>query len=388
MGRRALVALSRLWIEPEDVCGECPFNSREWKTGQCADSFCRPCGGAEVSRGRERPFSVFHQRGRARSERRVGVFSFEGINQSLCFAENGKKTNMHTTRQNKTKCGVFASLALLAFASSTNAALFDFEGGVPVYDAYRSEILPATTGYHFDENLASSATVGFNWNNFYYSDWDSWSYSWDGIAVSNCDDPSISASQYWVAGDKSSYTSITGTDGSGVKGGTYGVFFGLTDGTSPTQASSDAGHIIFNELVNVQSIDIANTLVTFDQLNAQRDDDGNLKYTYCIDIYGVMSDGATLTDEYVRVTLADAEGISQTWQTGVDLSSLNVDPEGLWGLAFVAYSDWYNSYGMLAPAYCAIDNISYAAIPEPACFAAVFAAAAILVSLRFGRNKK
>lgn len=67
--------------------------------------------------------------------------------------------------------------------------------------------------------------------------------------------------------------------------------------------------------------------------------------------------------------------IMDGWNT-IDISALN-DGEGLGGLSFQFLSSFGDDFGMTAPAYIAIDNLTYSTIPEPATCAAVFGAIAL-----------
>jgi len=70
------------------------------------------------------------------------------------------------------------------------------------------------------------------------------------------------------------------------------------------------------------------------------------------------------------------------WET-VSLDSLNMDG-GLLGLEFsIAGSPNIGSNGWLnTPTYVALDNVAYSAIPEPAEWAAIFGALALVLAAR------
>ena len=266
------------------------------------------------------------------------------------------------------KAKILAGASALVFVCAAHAEVFDFSGGTPVYDSNRSTTTEGS-GYHYDSALASKATVGFNWANSYYSGW-GWFYSWDGINVSKANDPTAnpSASVYGNAGEKAQYTSITATDGSGVSGGAYGIWYGNTVyGTGYSESS--AGNLVFNELVTVSSIQVANTLVTANYLNTTLTDEGD-NYLFQVLVYGLNAE-AELTDNCVTITLSSAEiGVTTSWLTA-DLSSLNADG-GLYGLYFKTYTDDFGSYGANSPSFFALDNIVFSAVPEPAECAAIF----------------
>ncbi len=67
--------------------------------------------------------------------------------------------------------------------------------------------------------------------------------------------------------------------------------------------------------------------------------------------------------------------IMDGWNT-IDISALN-NGEGLGGLSFQFLSSFGDENGMTAPAYIAIDNLTYSTIPEPATCAAAFGAIAL-----------
>ena len=273
-------------------------------------------------------------------------------------------------------------------ACRLGAAVLDFSSAVPVYDSYRAE--GNNSGYHYYDGLSSVATVGFNWSNS-SSEYGSY-YNWTGINVSSANDlnanPSVSV--YPNAGEKASYTSITGTDGDGVSGGNYAVWYGSAtdsswapypDGISKTEDGS--GYIVFNEMVNFESVQIANTLVTSYYLNNYFDADGN-NYSYEVIIYGLDAN-AQLTEASVRVSLSSPEsGVEDQWITA-DLSSLNTD-EGLLGLAFMTQTHDFGAYGANSPSYFALDNVVYTPIPEASTFAAIAGIISLLATIALKRK--
>ena len=286
-------------------------------------------------------------------------------------------------------CAAFA-LCACAIANPASAGVFDFTGGNPIYDANRSTTVQ-DSGYHYDESLALisgpdkvGATVGFNWLNH---DWGTteapyWMYSWDGINVSNCSDTSVSTDPlvYINAGEKGQYTSVNGTDADGVVGGAYGVFFGSQHNGSGL-SDSTAGSVVFNELVEITGVSVANTLVSYDHFTSKFNDADEF-FKQEVRVYGINGQGDHTTD-YVSIILSDVSGVADGW-VSADLTRLN-EEDGLLGLYFELWTDNYNDYGALAPAYFALDNITYNIVPEPAQFAALFGA--LMLGFAFVRRR-
>lgn len=285
--------------------------------------------------------------------------------------------------------GAAFALCACAIANPASAGVFDFTGGNPIYDANRSTTVQ-DSGYHYDENLALiagagkvGATVGFNWSNQNWGTAEnpSWYYAWYGVNVSNCSDLSVSVDNYYMAGEKASYTSITGTDADGVAGGAYGVFFGNQHAGSGL-SDTDAGMIMFNEAVEITGISVANTMVTYDYFSKNFTDDGDF-HTQEVRVYGITTEAEHTTD-YVSIMLSDLGGVADGW-VSADLTELN-GVDGLLGLYFELWTDDYNQSGALAPAYFAFDNITYNMIvPEPAHFAALFGA--LMLGFAFIRRR-
>ena len=84
------------------------------------------------------------------------------------------------------------------------------------------------------------------------------------------------------------------------------------------------------------------------------------------------------TDKYEQFIFAqNVDGtviVNEGWNT-IDLSSICSEASG--GLLFQLVSSFGNKYGILSPAYVAIDNLTYSTIPEPATCAAAFGAIAL-----------
>jgi hypothetical protein len=162
------------------------------------------------------------------------------------------------------------------------------------------------------------------------------------------------------------------------------------------------------ERFNLNSIDVGMTAYTYDALangnygmgkkdattyNNIANNEGSF---FAVRMYGVVDSLAEdiedkLTDNYVEVLMARNDGgayfINGDWRKSVELSALNVE-DGLEGVYFEVLSSFGGSYGLNAPAYVAIDNLSYSTtnVPEPAemaGFAGLFALAfAVLLKRR------
>lgn len=265
--------------------------------------------------------------------------------------------------------------ALTLTAQGLSADVFDFSGAAPVYDANRSTTATGS-GVHYYEDYMYNPQVGFNWSNSQYSG--VWYYSWDGINVSNCADKTVDISKYWEAGQLGQYTSVTGTDGSGVAGGYYGIYYGNTS-ANLGYSSSDMAQILFSDLINVSSIQLANTLVSYDYLTKTLTEEGNY-HSFKVLIYAIDSMGE-FSENFIECELSNADTVTNSW-IDVDLSSLN-EAEGIYGLYFKTLTDDYGEWGANAPSYFAMDNLTYssAAVPEPSTYAAIFGALALALAI-------
>ena len=161
---------------------------------------------------------------------------------------------------------------------------------------------------------------------------------------------------------------------------------------------------ITEDALNFTSIDLALNVYTYDNL---KNGDGmcfdqvgfypkTIENTpnsaYIIRIYGVDSNMEVITDNYIDCVLAYNYGdevlIKSDWNT-VSLDGL-CNGEAINGLAFEMYSSFDNGYGPSTAAMVAIDNIAYAtaAVPEPAEWAAIFGAIALVFVVSRKRVKK
>ena len=223
----------------------------------------------------------------------------------------------------------------LGITLSSQAVVIDF-----------SDKTLASESYHNNPEFKSGG-VGFN--NYY----DPTYQSWAGFAYSNTTDTT-------TPGYTNQYSAITGTDGSGVAGGIYGVAY--IDSFAP--------------VIPTITLDPANNAPLSIQVT-------NTAYAYY-----AMLDGDSFTDKFtagdwflltisafnaqnqlinaVEFYLADFRSLNSAehyildqWAT-VDLTSLG---SGVSTIDFLLTSSDTGVYGMNTPAYFAMDNL--VVIPEP-----------------------
>lgn len=312
----------------------------------------------------------------------------------------------------------------LAMAAAANAAAISFDD-VPIrgnwefsytdYSVYGGEDVyewsPSPSG-SVESWQAMPANVGrFEWNSavdgisgglqFKTTSYNYEYYNGGGFLLSNSSDTSnISYSN--------DLCSVTGTGAGGSQ--QYAVFYGnVSDsngvasktaykGTEYFSTVPETCQLVFDDIVSVSSVDIANTLVGA-KILGNPDSSMNMGYTesedglivydsvyntddafFAVLIRGIYADGTlTETDEAVCYVLASHGFLSEEWNT-VDLSSLSAD--GLIGLDFQILSSFGNAWGMTSPAYFALDNIVYGAVPEPAAVSALFGMLALSTALR------
>ena len=221
-------------------------------------------------------------------------------------------------------CAAFA-LCACAIANPASAGVFDFTGGNPIYDANRSTTVQ-DSGYHYDENLALISgpdKVGATVGfNWLNHDW------------------GTTEAPYWM------YS----WDGINVSN------------CSDTSVSTDP-------LVYIN----AGEKGQYTSVNGT-DADGVVGGAYGV-FFGSQHNGSGLSDS--------TAGVADGW-VSADLTRLN-EEDGLLGLYFELWTDNYNDYGALAPAYFALDNITYNIVPEPAQFAALFGA--LMLGFAFVRRR-
>ncbi len=185
-----------------------------------------------------------------------------------------------------------------------------------------------------------------------------------------------------------------GSDGAGnaIAGQNYGVVFTgsstLPDGT-PTNGAS----LVFDNSANLDSIDIANTTFTtqyflngFDGFDPEPNPlqqftaEGDF---LSLIIEGFDADGnltGSSTNDLARFTSGNLEFIDQ-WQT-IDLDGF----DNTQSLSFsLASNDFDSTFGLNIPAYVAIDNLQFVAVPEPNAACALFCCVLAMATTRFKR---
>lgn len=261
----------------------------------------------------------------------------------------------------------FASLpsvtlvAALAFAPVAGAATLDF-----------SDLTLAASSYYDGGPATNSAgwmSGGASFNNS-VTNWGGSSYSWAGFAYSNQSDTT-------TPGYGNQYSAYN----LGASTGTYAVgYYSTFDGYAPT--------VSFGGAVAPQSIWLANT--TWAAL-AMRDGDGASRQFSAEDYFKVVVTGldesGAATGAAVEYFLADFRDggsyIANGW-TEVDLSALGTD---VWSITFSFQSTDVGAWGINTPTYVAIDNLSFAAVPEPSAAAALAGFGALaLASVRRRRR--
>lgn len=279
----------------------------------------------------------------------------------------------------KNSISKLVSIAAAAILASTvSAAVIDFEdvdtsswGGNKYSPSPDSGSL-GSTDYNWEAgnymaNLSYTVTV---------SEYEGTRYtSWLGFKASQVTDKTYNG----YLNDCASNT------GSGANGSaTYGILYSQCN----TSRGTDPQQILFSDAINLNSIDLCNTLYTQHSMtvgdgfsDSFEDIDGEIYFNLRlrgIDINGNYSD-------YLDISLGakDAEGNVTTlgngdWMT-VALDKLNLEG-GLYGLEF-SFEGSENICGsgyLNVPVYVAFDNINYSlAVPEPAEWAAIFGAIAL-----------
>ena len=299
------------------------------------------------------------------------------------------------------------ALTAMFTLTSLNAAsgVFDFE----TLDGGAKEFIEGSG----NGNQATQGTPGWNWGTTYwetYSTSGSYGYlvsgGYCGGVISN------STSNEYVGYQNDLNTFVGGGSGGSsnygmmlpynMMGGGYTSNNTITvDGKtfnslySPVMSDVEKRSFITDEALNFTSIDLALSAYTYDNLKNgdgmcidpvgfyQKTIENTPNSAYIIRIYGVDSNFEVITDNYIDCLLAynydDEVLIENDWIT-VSLEGL-CNGEALNGLAFEVYTSFDNGYGPSTAAYIAIDNIAYgtAAVPEPAEWAAIFGAIALVL---------
>jgi hypothetical protein len=226
-------------------------------------------------------------------------------------------------------------LALLAASTAAQAVVIDFDDNYLAPDSVYSPAAITTWS-------SGGATFNHGWN-------DTFNCCWDGATYSNKADTTTS-------GFTNDQSAITG-DGVGAGQDNYAV---LTPGST-----GDAAVMSFTGAKTVQGAYFTNT--TYAYLAMAYGDDGNspafVKGPFGEDdwlkllVTGLDSGGGSLgTLEFL---LADGADILDDW-TWFDLSGLGQ----VHGLSFTMDSTDKNDYGLITPAYFAMDSMSVVPVPS------------------------
>lgn len=254
-----------------------------------------------------------------------------------------------------------AAVAALVLAPALGAAVIDF-----------SDLTLAASSYYDGGPLTNSAgwtSGGASFNNS-VTNWGGSFYSWAGFAYSNQTDTT-------TPGYVNQYSAYN----LGASTGTYAVgYYSTFDGYAPT--------ISFGGAVAPQSIWLANT--TWAAL-AMRDGNGASRKFAAGDYFNVVITGldqsGVATGAAITHALADFRAggsyIADDW-TEVDLGALGAN---VWSIKFSFESTDIGDWGINTPAYVAIDNLNFVAVPEPSAAAALAGLGALgLASLRRRRG--
>ncbi len=267
---------------------------------------------------------------------------------------------------------LISSAVIFATASLTsilNAGVIDFEDV-----SFEGSFMPTPSADGVNDWYSGSGSIGnFAFTSSYGG------YAWEGFKASKASDTS----------DKTYANDCCSALGGGAGGSEkYAVFYGMCN----TSYSTNTAEFYFAEAVNLVSIDLSNTAYS---QNSILNGDGFAaafgsvegEVFFDLKLRGIDAEGNY--SDYLTVSLGakDADGTVTTlgnggWET-VSLDSLNMDG-GLLGLEFsIAGSPNIGSNGWLnTPTYVALDNVAYSAIPEPAEWAAIFGALALVLAAR------
>ncbi len=248
---------------------------------------------------------------------------------------------------------------LLAMVPVAGAATVTFED-VTLLTEYNS-----TGEYYYN---GSDGAGGFVSNDTWFSNYynGSWSY-WEGWAASNTTDTT-------TAGYINQFSAVTGSgvDGSSNYGVTYAsnynsvgnqLYFGYNSGS---YASVVDGLYVTNTTYAYLS------MLNGDSFSKAFDEDD----WFLLTIYALDSNYEQ-TGDYVEFYLAAGTDVLTTWEW-VDLTNLGT----VYGLEFVLTSSDTGDYGMNTPAYFAMDNLTYDAVPVPGAILLLASGLTALAALR------
>lgn len=251
---------------------------------------------------------------------------------------------------------VFAPMAPVQAAVATFDDLtptVSYTGGGNYENGLNLVPVSTSTGFYGETiNHNAFRSAGASFRNNYIPDW----FSWDGWSYSNTTD-------LMTAGIGNQYTAYNTPSGGGHNSNNYGVFFEPFGALAPT--------IDFGGPVTLSNAWITNT--TYDYLAVVNGDDGGAGYVtqfgagdwFKVTVWGF--DAAGRQTHSLDIYLADyTDPDSSNWYaldawTSFDLSALGT----VYGLGFDLNSTDTGAYGMNTPAYFAMDNLEYNAVPVP-----------------------
>lgn len=273
-------------------------------------------------------------------------------------------------KNNISKLVSIAAAAVLA--STVSAAVIDFED-------------IDTSSWNGEKRTPTPSADGtYNWQAGDYMGNFSYDVVYKGMGWNG-----FKASQVTDTSDKTYNNDCASNAGGGAGGSlSYGILYGNANASHGT----DGALVMFSDALTLGSIDLCNTAYVQNSVvngdgfaDSFADIDGEIYFN--LRLRGMDIDGNY--SDYLDVSLAakDALGNITTlgdgnWTT-IALDKLNLEG-GLYGLefSFEGSENLCNKYGYLnTPTYIAFDNINYSmAVPEPAEWAAVFGAIALVIA--------
>lgn len=273
-------------------------------------------------------------------------------------------------KNNISKLVSIAAAAVLA--STVSAAVIDFED-------------IDTSSWNGEKRTPTPSADGtYNWQAGDYMGNFSYDVVYKGMGWNG-----FKASQVTDTSDKTYNNDCASNAGGGAGGSlSYGILYGNANASHGT----DGALVMFSDALTLDSIDLCNTAYVQNSVvngdgfaDSFADIDGEIYFN--LRLRGMDIDGNY--SDYLDVSLAakDALGNITTlgdgnWTT-IALDKLNLEG-GLCGLefSFEGSENLCNKYGYLnTPTYIAFDNINYSmAVPEPAEWAAVFGAIALVIA--------
>lgn len=305
----------------------------------------------------------------------AAVFSFEDVSETYDNTTSGFFSYgmpAKTTQVSTSAGGVSGSIHSISFYNDSTWESF---GGGGAVTASASKI----AGYDHDLDSASGgASSGSKYAVLFLPTADTF---YGGQRTNSYNGGYNNAYCTWLTGKNSAFDNTFSDDLDG-----YGLDGDVAKYMAPASFTIDGG-----VRVNFESIDLSLTALTYDRLDASGLDDNYMGKSnihtktdgiFVIRIYGIIDAAENLlTDNYVDwVAGMYVDGVNDFLAEGwemVSLASLNVEG-GLQGLAFQEISSFGSNGAMGAPAYIALDNIAFAAIPEFSEVSALFGSLILL----------